>query len=658
MLKFTTFLAVLGSFLIQVKSQDITPLPDLPKQYTASLMWNMKMTDTEDSSKSESITYSIVETVDEINVKSFILVLAENSYDNNGTTGYIVESEQIIWKPGGSGVSRYIDVFSVMSGDGKGTFCTADNHRDDSFVAFLFGFDMTTDDGFPSVSHMLHWGDKNYTFTEKSHINGIDCLKYTGIWEIKEWNGIFDVQYYWSDSGVWQDTAGVGATVPVAIIISGQATIDGAKTNIVANIDFEDFYEIVMPDEFFQPPQDIYCEGRVMDMSLPDLPDNFMVETELEFSFPIGDGQYKNLISTRTEWFDAQMLVSRADYKPPSFAGNESNPWLNENGYISQIQDYSTGLMYSIDRTFGNCTIEYLDESSDGMDDHGHGHIHMRNPFDMFFNKDSFYYNGQYNQRGFQVDSFIRSAPLKTNFSGVMDNFTTVVMLSSLGWEVDTEGEERRLTPARIIRYPQPEYNDKGSMISANYHNFREYSYFSTDFDISPCLEDSNRMHLMVRLGYDPNMDIDNMMKTFIISARSTVTILGDITPIRVQNIEVYVDEDNKSMFLVFTVLGFPPGFDLLLNENPAAFRSLDEVKSLLVSAVDNDQFGVEVFGVDGQLIRAKAAKGSLLELGSRNGNVDVKDGYSSGSMAACGIILLLISISGFMALLIFVIKC
>ena len=32
-------------------------------------------------------------------------------------------------------------------------------------------------------------------------------------------------------------------------------------------------------------------------------------------------------------------------------------------------------------------------------------------------------------------------------------------------------------------------------------------------------------------------------------------------------------------MFLVFTVLGFPPGFDLLLNENPAAFRSLDEVK-------------------------------------------------------------------------------
>ena len=28
---------------------------------------------------------------------------------------------------------------------------------------------------------------------------------------------------------------------------------------------------------------------------------------------------------------------------------------------------YALGLMYSIDRTFGNCTIEYLDESSDGM---------------------------------------------------------------------------------------------------------------------------------------------------------------------------------------------------------------------------------------------------------------------------------------------------
>ena len=27
--------------------------------------------------------------------------------------------------------------------------------------------------------------------------------------------------------------------------IKGQATIDGAKTNIVANIDFEDFYEVI-----------------------------------------------------------------------------------------------------------------------------------------------------------------------------------------------------------------------------------------------------------------------------------------------------------------------------------------------------------------------------------------------------------------------------
>jgi len=651
------FLSNFLKFLLIVNGQDIEPLPDLPKAYTASLMWNMKMTGVEDNNKATAITYSIVETVDEERVKSFIDVLAETSHDENGTMVYVIESEQVIWKPGGTGVDRYIDVVTAQSGSEVVQYCMADSHRKDSFIDFLFGFDMNTDEGFPSVSHMLHWGDKNYTYNGKDNINGVACNKYTGIWEVPAWSATFDVGYYWSDPNVWESTAGVGTTDPVALVIAGEATIENEKFNIVLNIDFEDFFEISMPDEFYQPPQDIYCDGRRTDMILPKLPANFMVDSELEFEFPLGGGEYKSLISHRREWFDSQMLVSRADYKPPNFEGNNTDPWLNENGMISQIHDYSTGLMYSIDQTYGNCTIEYLDESADGMDEHGHGHIHMMNPFNMFFNNDSFYYQGKYHQRGFEVDSFVRSAPLSKNFSGVMDNFTTVVMLTSLGWEVDNEGQDRILVPTRIIRYPTPLYNSKGGKMSVNYYNLRDYSLYMTDFDVSPCLDDSNKMHLMIRLGWVADMDIENTMRDFMIAVRTAVTMYGGVTPIRVQNIEVYVDEDNKSMFVVFTVLGFPPGFDILLNEVPSAFRSLDEVKSNIQNVVDSEEFGVVVFSKTGSIITAKAAKGSLVELGQRQGNVDVKDGYSDGSMAACGIILLLICTGGMTALLIFVIK-
>jgi hypothetical protein len=40
----------------------------------------------------------------------------------------------------------------------------------------------------------------------------------------------------------------------------------------------------------------------------------------------------------------------------------------------------------------------------------------------------------------------------------------------------------------------------------------------------------------------------------------------------------VDIDFDNKAFFVIFTVLGYPPGMDELLNELPDAIRPLPEV--------------------------------------------------------------------------------
>jgi hypothetical protein len=40
----------------------------------------------------------------------------------------------------------------------------------------------------------------------------------------------------------------------------------------------------------------------------------------------------------------------------------------------------------------------------------------------------------------------------------------------------------------------------------------------------------------------------------------------------------VDIDFDNKAYFVIFTVLGYPPGMDEQLNELPDAIRPLPEV--------------------------------------------------------------------------------
>ena len=72
--------------------------------------------------------------------------------------------------------------------------------------------------------------------------------------------------------------------------------------------------------------------------------------------------------------------------------------------------------------------------------------------------------------------------------------------------------------------------------------NVFHFSKASPDFslyDISPCFEANQQMHLMVRMGWHPDMDIENTRKLFNDEIRNAVTMWGKVTYIRVVNIEV-----------------------------------------------------------------------------------------------------------------------
>ena len=85
--------------------------------------------------------------------------------------------------------------------------------------------------------------------------------------------------------------------------------------------------------------------------------------------------------------------------------------------------------------------------------------------------------------------------------------------------------------------------------------NIFHFSKVSPDFslyDISACFEENQMMHLMVRMGWHPDMDIENTRKLFNDEVRNAVTLWGRVTHIRVVNIEV---RNHQSLDMNYYVL-------------------------------------------------------------------------------------------------------
>ena len=65
---------------------------------------------------------------------------------------------------------------------------------------------------------------------------------------------------------------------------------------------------------------------------------------------------------------------------------------------VSDIQDFSTGISYIIDQTYGNCTVQKLEDDStnsgDVIIDPDTGHIHMADPMHFFHMDQKFAFNG------------------------------------------------------------------------------------------------------------------------------------------------------------------------------------------------------------------------------------------------------------------------
>ena len=117
------------------------------------------------------------------------------------------------------------------------------------------------------------------------------------------------------------------------------------------------------PNEVFEPPPDIFCQGRAMKQHVPGIPEFFSYTSEGIFYYEPPEILNKPpvyVVSTRTESYDYLQKVSRVVYKPIDFS-NLDDPYAGNNqGFVSEVKDFSSGIMYLTWQNYGNCSARFI----------------------------------------------------------------------------------------------------------------------------------------------------------------------------------------------------------------------------------------------------------------------------------------------------------
>ena len=340
-----------------------------------------------------------------------------------------VEQESVLWNPGISG----LDAFMMTSRSGypeTETSCLVDDVYDQSSIDWLFGFSPScrlnaSMCSQPSVAGMLHTA-ANYTWHSCQTVRGVHTNLFTGTWSVPRWGAELSVRYrwsylyrgrypryYWSDPVRWQSSS--GKSVPVRCELEGSALDPetGLTVPIVDTIDYQDFFDVSLGPEAFQPVRDMVCVGRRTTVSLPTIPDAVEYGSELVLFWrsPTTNILHK-IVSPRDNWYDHGMLLARTDYRPID-VDSPSDPYNGRVGMQSDIQDFFAGVSYQINKDFGNCTVLPLWDDPDNLTIED-GRLQMADPLHLFHMDKQFAFNGPSTDRSVKMDYYVATTPVTT----------------------------------------------------------------------------------------------------------------------------------------------------------------------------------------------------------------------------------------------------
>lgn len=155
------------------------------------------------------------------------------------------------------------------------------------------------------------------------------------------------------------------------------------------------------------------------------------------------------------------------------------------------------------------------------------------------------------------MKSYVTQQKADDSIDGSRD-WTVAVYVSS--GEVNVEGDDRveYNVPTKVEKYPSNGYMDLKLRQSHNIIGFRSGEPDFRLFDITPCFADFQLSHRMIRTGWDSSFIVDSRLKIVQNNVRGAVMRAAKVSALRVQNIELYEQEEDACIYILFTLVDFP----------------------------------------------------------------------------------------------------
>ena len=112
------------------------------------------------------------------------------------------------------------------------------------------------------------------------------------------------------------------------------------------------------------------------------------------------------------------------------------------------------------------------------------------------------------------------------------------VELTSSSYLIQQDGDGTRMVPGRISRWPGKSYDDYTKRVTWNIFRFTKSKGEFQDYNIIPCFEETQLMHVLIKMSWNMAMDFQ-AVEELQRYARSALKTTMEITALRVQDIEV-----------------------------------------------------------------------------------------------------------------------
>ncbi|XP_061191548.1 uncharacterized protein LOC133199694 [Saccostrea echinata] len=296
--------------------------------------------------------------------------------------------------------------------------------------------------------------------------------------------------------------------------------------------------------------------GWMENVSLPSITGQF------SYGLEIVDPATQNVISSNV-WYDMTYGLVRFD-----LTNTEPTPPFYTTNPTTTIEDFNTGISYTIDRSLGNCSVNSIQLGSFGTEQdkaammkNGAFVIKMKGPLDIFSLNESYRWAGQRTVRGMLCDVFEATT---TDFKvpSITQTFTSVLqfffMTDSWSQTSDTDPNPVNSQPVKLTISSA----EVGLFMTYNFYNFNEEDPDLKNFDITPCFTaDKQENFVMVFNGsYHPYLDVN--LKTFEKAVRIMMAESSKASPLRFQNLEVSYDSYAPYIFLIGTLVDPAPSID------------------------------------------------------------------------------------------------